>query len=133
MSNNQRTTHRYYHINPALLASQAAHQQLHHPFLFLPPTAPRPPAGGKKQLQPPVLPSPLANLQELNFFLNEIRDAGACVCATWTAFVHECMHREGWVGTDDLKTKPNPNPTQAPPALPSGSCRASSPPSASWT
>jgi hypothetical protein len=60
---------RYYHINPVLLAQAAQSPQqalqLHHPFLFLPTTRP----GGR-------LPSPLANLEEMNLFLNELQDAG---------------------------------------------------------
>lgn len=69
--------YRYYHINPALLAQRqaASLHHLHHPFLFLPPTTTtRPGHHGPKAAR---LPSPLANLQELSLFLNEMGDTGA--------------------------------------------------------
>lgn len=67
---------RYYHINPTLLAYQAQaqqQQQAQQPFHFLPP----PHDSKTKQQQSPA--SPLANLQDFSLFLNDIKDAGACV------------------------------------------------------
>lgn len=97
----------YYHINPVLLAQAAQSPQqalqLHHPFLFLPTTRPggRDGGGGGK---PPVLPSPLANLEEMNLFLNELQDAGTHTLLMGPRHIHS-DRRAG--RTNDHTSKPD--------------------------